>query len=267
MTVHIGTSGWQYRSWRDGFYPPKLPLKDWLVFYAGAFGCVEVNNSFYRLPKAATFAEWKREVPSDFRFAAKVSRYLTHMKRLRDPEEPVQRFLEHAKPLDGRTGPLLLQLPPTMRIDLARLEATLTQFPKRYDVALEVRHPSWFTDECKALLAEHNVALVLSDRRGKMQEPLWRTAGWGYIRLHEGNGRPHPGYRPAALREWAQRIADTWSARDDVWVFFNNDGCCCAVRDAVRFADACDRAGLPKTRVPEPDSVHLTCYSHTPHGV
>ena len=259
MTVWIGTSGWQYASWRGGLYPEKLPQRLWLEHYAQRFGCVEVNNTFYRLPERGVFEDWAHRAPSGFRFALKLSRYLTHVKRLKDPEEPVQRFLEHSEPLRANTGPLLLQLPPNMPRDDARLADTLARFPAELRVAVEFREPSWFDDSVASLLAEHGAALVLSDRGGSMQEPSpWRTASWGYIRLHEGRGTPYPCYRPRALREWAERIAGLWPD-GEVDVYFNNDPCCCAPRDAVRFAAACAAVGLRPTRVPAESDLHLTC--------
>jgi uncharacterized protein YecE (DUF72 family) len=246
----VGTSGWQYDSWRGRFYPTGLPQRSWLQHYSTRFGCVEVNNTFYNLPSAQTFARWAEQTPPDFRFALKLSRYLTHVRRLRDPEDPVGLFLERAAPLAARTGPLLLQLPPTMRRDDQRLESVLRAFPRRWRIAVEFRHRSWWCDDVAALLRRHNAALVLADRRGRPLQPLWRTADWGFVRLHEGGATPPPCYGDAALKSWVRRIDSLWPATADVYVFFNNDPRGCAVRDAVRFQAHAARAGLPASRVP-----------------
>jgi uncharacterized protein YecE (DUF72 family) len=250
MPVVIGTSGWQYKDWRGRFYPAGLALSQWLDHFATQFQTVEVNNAFYRLPEADTFRRWRDTVPADFIMAVKASRYLTHIRRLRDPKEPVQRLMSRASHLDANLGPILLQLPPNFRSDLPALEDTLRCFPAGTRVAFEPRHASWFTPSLRALLREHNAALCLSDVRGP-KGPVWRTATWGYLRLHEGRADPHPCYGRTALRSWASRIADLWEDTEDVFVYFNNDHGGCAVRDAHRFAGAAGRVGLSPTRVPD----------------
>jgi len=246
----IGTSGWQYASWRGRFYPSGLAQRCWLEHYASRFACVEVNNTFYNLPAATTFARWGEQTPADFRFVLKLSRYLTHIRRLDEPAESIALFLERAAPLAAKTGPLLLQLPPSMRCDVARLDGALAAFPRRWRVAVEFRHQSWYTEEVAALLRRHDAALCLTDRRGRPLQPLWRTASWGFVRLHEGRAAPSPCYGDAALRSWVARIAELWPGDCEVHVFFNNDPRGCAVRDAVRFAGHAGRAGLRPTRVP-----------------
>ena len=249
MPALIGTSGWQYASWRGRFYPQKLRQADWLEHYAARFQTVEVNNAFYRLPEAATFAAWARRTPADFVVAVKASRYLTHVKRLADPAQPVGRFMERAVHLGPKLGPVLVQLPPTLAADLGRLDGALRQFPAGVRVAVEFRHPSWFTDETRALLGERGAALCLADSP-RRQTPVWRTADWGYLRFHEGRASPHPCYGRKALDTWAARLADVWAVEEDVYVFFNNDPQGCAVRDAAVFGRAAGRAGLRPSRVP-----------------
>ena len=253
--MFVGTSGWQYDSWRARFYPSELPKSRWLEYYAERFQVVEVNNTFYRLPGAETFAEWARRTPGDFVVAPKVSRYLTHIKRLKEPEEPVARFLDHAGPLGAKLGPLLVQLPPNLEADAGRLEAALARFPRGLRVAVEFRHDSWFTDKVREVLAAHGAALCLADRRSRALGPEWRTAGWCYLRMHEGRASPAPCYGARALDSWARRVADGWGPAADVYVFFNNDARACAVRDAIRFARAARGHGLEPTRVPAPDEV------------
>jgi uncharacterized protein YecE (DUF72 family) len=250
MTVWTGASGWQYDSWRGPFYPQKLPQPRWLEHYAERFRVVEVNNTFYQLPPKKTFSGWRERTPDDFVFVLKCSRYLTHIKRLQDAAEPVQRFMDRAEALDGKLGPVLLQLPPNLEAEPDRLAAALDEFPSKVRVAVEFRHASWFTEEVRRLLEERDVALCLADRRSRMQNPLWRTASWGYIRLHEGRATPRPGYGRRALNSWARRVTELWGPNTDVYVFFNNDAHSCAVRDASVFAHAVARAGHEVTRTP-----------------
>jgi len=246
MAVLVGTSGWQYRDWRDVLYPQGVPQRRWLEHYAGQFSTVENNGAFYRLPKPETFADWRARTPDGFVMAVKASRYLTHIRRLRDPAEPVGRLLAALAGLGDRLGPVLLQLPPTLRADPGALDDCLAEFARQAPsagagpvrVAVEPRHDSWWTDDIRDLLTRHQAALCWADRLGRPLTPLWRTAGWGYLRFHEGAARPWPRYGAQALRTWAQRISDTWPAGADVYAYFNNDQHGAAVRDAEAFAAA-----------------------------
>ena len=249
MPVWIGTSGWQYRDWRGPFYPQELRQASWLEHYANRFRVVEVNNAFYRLPEASTFASWAERTPDDFVVVVKASRYLTHIRRLREPAEAVDRLLERARHLGPKLGPVLLQLPPTLAADHTALGETLACFPGDLRVAVEFRHESWFTEETRVLLGKHDAAFCLADSP-KRRTPEWRTASWGYVRLHEGRSSPRPCYGRAALAGWAGRLAGLFAPEEDVYAFFNNDPRGCAVRDAQRFAGAVERAGLVPTRVP-----------------
>ncbi|WP_229074135.1 DUF72 domain-containing protein [Actinoplanes sp. DH11] len=250
----IGTSGWQYRDWRPAaggdetghLYPAGLPQRLWLEHYAARFDVVEVNNAFYRLPERDTFAQWRDRTPGGFRFAVKMSRYLTHVKRLREPAEPVARFLGRAEALGDKLGPVLLQLPPTLKADLDALDETLRQFPPGVRVAVEPRHPTWFTGECRDLLGSHDAALCWADRRGRPVTPLWQTAGWVYLRLHEGGAKPWPRYGRQALRSWLGRLP----VPQEGFVFFNNDPGGAAVVDAGVLARQAARAGREVSRVP-----------------
>jgi uncharacterized protein YecE (DUF72 family) len=256
MTVLVGTSGWQYRDWRGRFYPEGLAQAKWLEHYAGQFATVESNNAFYRLPEPHTFAAWAARTPPDFVMAVKVSRFLTHVKRLRDPDEPVRRFLDHAGHLGAKLGPVLLQLPPTLKADLGALREALERFPRQVRVAVEPRHESWFSDQTRALLTDRGAALCLADSP-RRRSPVWRTSGWSYLRFHEGTATPRPCYHPKALAVWAETLAATWGGDADVYVYFNNDPGCCAVRDAARFAEAARDAGLHPTRTPAPTEVRV----------
>jgi uncharacterized protein YecE (DUF72 family) len=251
VTVIIGTSGWQYRDWRGRFYPQKLPQRLWLEHYAEFFATVESNNAFYRLPEHATFVAWRERTPPDFRWAVKASRFLTHIKRLREPEEPVARLMGRVAGLEHRLDTILLQLPPTLQADPELLRECLAQFPHGTRVAVEPRHVSWWTDEIRALLERYGAALCWADRDEEAVAPLWRTTDWSYLRFHRGieNWR----YRPETLQLWADRLAATWAPEEDVLVYFNNDPGGAATIDAVHFADAVRRAGGTPTRVPSAD--------------
>ncbi|HEX2145664.1 MAG TPA: DUF72 domain-containing protein [Glycomyces sp.] len=237
MPLFIGTSGWQYRDWRGVLYPERVPQRRWLECYAEHFAAVENNGAFYKLPGRETFAAWRERLPPGFTMAVKASRFLTHMKRLGDPAEPVERLTKAAAGLGDRLGPFLLQLPPTLRADAALLADCLDRFPKGVRVAVEPRHSSWWTDEVRTVLEERDAALCWADRGSRPVTPLWRTATWGYLRLHEGRAEPAPSYGDTALRSWCRRIAETWPASAECHVYFNNDPGGAAVRNAFRFAE------------------------------
>lgn len=237
----VGTSGWMYDDWRGRFYPRDVAKKAWLEYYAGSFPTVENNNAFYRLPGHETFETWRHAVPRGFVMAVKASRYLTHMKRLRDPVEPVRRLMRAADGLGPALGPVLVQLPPNLRGDPDRLDACLRAFPRGVRVAVEFRHPSWWTDDVRRVLEARGAALCWADRLGRPQNPLWRTADWAYLRFHEGTARPRPGYGDRALRSWLDRLAEAGSG--SAYVYFNNDQGGAAVRDADRLIQLAGRAG------------------------
>lgn len=250
MPVHIGTSGWQYADWRGRFYPEGLAQARWLGYYAARFETVEVNNAFYRLPEPSTFERWRDATPDNFVITVKASRYLTHIRRLKEPAEPVHRLLERARCLGPKLGPVLLQLPANFHLDLGALRDTLQAFPATVRVAFEPRHESWYQESVAELLSHHNAAFCLSDTPSR-RAPRWRTASWGYLRFHEGRAQPAPCYGRAALRAWADRLAARWDDEADLFVYFNNDHGGCAVRDAHRFANAVRNSGLTPTRVPD----------------
>jgi uncharacterized protein YecE (DUF72 family) len=256
VPVLVGTSGWQYAHWRGRFYPEGLGQARWLEHYADRFATVESNNAFYRLPETSTFEAWAARTPPDFVMAVKASRYLTHVRRLREPEEPVHRLLARARHLGRKLGPVLLQLPPNLQADPEALDRTLRAFPGGVRVAVEPRHGSWFSDEVRDLLSERGAALCLADSP-RRRTPLWRTAGWTYLRLHQGTATPPPCYGRRALASWAGRLAELVGPDADAYVYFNNDPAGCAVRDAGVFARAAARAGLRPTRVPAAGEVRV----------
>jgi len=257
LPLLIGTSGWQYRDWRGRFYPAGVPAARWLEHYATQFPTVENNGTFYRLASPGTFADWRSRTPDGFVMAIKASRYLTHIRRLRDPAEPVARLIGAAAGLGDRLGPVLLQLPPTMQADLPLLEACLSEFPAAARklklaeprICVEFRHQSWETDEVKEILTRRNAALCWSDRLGRPQGPLWRTADWAYLRFHEGAAAPWPRYGKQALSTWLDRIGQTWPGSAEVFAYFNNDQNAAAPADAAALEAAADRSGWPVTHV------------------
>ena len=224
--VRIGCSGWNYASWREPFYGGR-PAREWLALYARHFDTVEVNNTFYRLPKKASVATWERTAPDGFCFAVKVSRYITHIKRLRDLGEPVARFRACIEPL-RKLGPFLWQLPPNFARDDDRLRATLESLPSDERHAFEFRHETWFADDVYALLRDHGAALVLTGEREVF------TAPWTYVRFHRGVRGRRGNYSESELQEWSARIR-SWDC--DVYAYFNNDWEAFAVRNAARLKE------------------------------
>jgi len=234
--VHVGTSGYQYDHWRGVLYPEGLPRDQWLVRYAQVFAAVEVNNTFYNLPDASTFDSWREQAPPGFRFALKFSRYATHMKKLKDPREPLARFLERAGRLGARLGPILVQLPPHWHADPGRLAAFLDAAPRDVRWAVEFRDRDWLRAEVYQVLRDHGAALVIHDRLDR--HPVQVTADFVYLRYH---GEDHAsGYSPQHLAGQARRIRGFLADGLDVHAYFNNDLDGHAVanaRDLRRFLD------------------------------
>ncbi len=255
MPVLVGTSGWQYRDWRGRFYPPALPQRRWLEHHAAAFATTEVNASFYRLPAREVVASWAQRTPADYVLTMKASRFLSHVKRLREPEEPVARLMDRVDALGPRLGAVLLQLPPDLQCEPERLDACLACFPAGTRVAVEPRHESWWNADLRDVLTARGAALVWADRGGAPVVPLWRTAGWGYLRLHAGGGEAVWPYDPAVLRDWAVRLAETWDDDETAYVYTNNDPGGAALRDAVVLARLLRERGRTTTRVPSEDDV------------
>jgi uncharacterized protein YecE (DUF72 family) len=237
MGFSVGTSGWQYRDWRGRFYPARAPATSWLSLYAARFPIVEVNATFYRLPERSTFQHWRDATEATrLRFVLKCSRYLTHIRRLVAPQEPVDRLLDRAEPLGDRLVAVLVQLPPGLRADPALLDGVLEAFAGRgVQVAFEPRDPSWLDGEPLAVLRRRNAALVWTDRRGRIGA-LDQTASWGYVRFHEGRSRDGA-YGAAALSTWAARLDAAWPAPTaEVMAFFNNDHAAAAPANALMLA-------------------------------
>jgi uncharacterized protein YecE (DUF72 family) len=232
----VGCSGWTYKSWRGRFYPRDLPASRWLEFYAAHFDTVEVNNSFYRLPPRSTFEAWRAQAPSAFLFAVKASRFLTHMKRLIDPEEPLARLFSSLSGIGRRLGPVLYQLPPTLMLDLPRLDRFLRALPRRPSGTrlhvVEFRHPSWYTPETFALLTRRRVALCLHDKLGStIAEPF--AGPFVYVRFHGTSGHYHGSYPHRQLERWAHVLAEQTHAGRRVFAYFNNDPDAVATKNAL----------------------------------
>lgn len=240
--LRIGCSGWNYKAWRGAFYPADLPQAQWLRYYTQHFDTVEANSTFYRLPEGETFSAWAEQTPPGFLMAVKASRYLTHMKKLREPEAPLQRLFDRAAALGSRLGPVLYQLPGFQKFDRVRLERFLHALPERLpgrcrrkgarlQHVLEFRDPSWYVPDTFALLKEFDVALCLHDKRGAEIEvpPVGRVV---YVRFHGTSGHYAGSYGAAALNRWAHRLADDWQAGRDVFAYFNNDPDATATRNA-----------------------------------
>jgi uncharacterized protein YecE (DUF72 family) len=235
-SVWVGTSGYVFRHWRGGvFYPPGLRVQDELAWYAEQFHTVELNNPFYRVPSAETFARWRDATPADFTFAVKVNRLISHTLHLRDAAEPLGAFLAHATVLDTKLGPLLVQLPPHFQLDLPRLEAFLDSVPREHRWTVEFRHPSWQIPAVYEALGRRGVALCVPVG-GRVQPDLVTTAPFTYIRMHAG-AAPAAGFTDEQLRPWAGHVRALARSGKDVHVYFNNDREGHAVRDALRLRE------------------------------
>ena len=230
--VFIGTSGWHYKHWKGPFYPAKLPASKMLDYYAARFQTVEINNTFYRLPVESAVAAWRQGTPKDFCFAVKGSRFLTHMKKLKDPEAGIAKFFERIGPLEEKLGPIVFQLPPWWEADAPRLEAFLEALPKRRGYAFELRHPSWHSPEIRAILRRHDAAFCIFEIAGFFSG-IQLTANFTYVRLHGPGGAYQGSYPEATLREWAQRIREWRRELRAVYVYFDNDQAAYAVENAL----------------------------------
>lgn len=238
--VIVGTSGWQYDDWRGRFYPKDQPKPRWLDHYSSVFPTVEVNNSFYQLPRESAFVRWREETPPDFVVTVKANRFITHIKRLRDCAEPLELFWSRCVLLGDKLGPVLFQLPPRFGADHERLRGFVRLLPKQMRAAFEFRDPSWETDETLEILDAVGAAFVVADWPDR--EPLVRTTGgWSYVRLHKG-GKIRPGYSRRKLERWAELLRGL--GVDETYVYFNNDTGGAALRDAVALTGMLARRGV-----------------------
>ncbi|HUW19970.1 MAG TPA: DUF72 domain-containing protein [Sedimentisphaerales bacterium] len=229
--IRIGTSGWHYDHWSGRFYPPDLPKTKWFLHYAQHFDTVEVNNTFYQLPKPKSIENWRQQAPDNFLYTVKANRYITHIKRLKDSQEPLERFFEVARLLKEKLGPVLYQLPPSMHKDLDRLEAFIKLLPKKHPAVFEFRHESWFSEDTYVLLNRFNVGFCTHDLPGE-PSPRIITGDLIYVRFHGTTGRYAGNYSKPALQTWAQWIKDNLKGTRAVYVYFNNDYNAYAVNNA-----------------------------------
>jgi uncharacterized protein YecE (DUF72 family) len=241
-SARIGCSGWQYQHWRGNFYPATLPQNAWLDYYVQQFDTVEINNTFYRLPEASSFQEWRRRAPRRFEYAVKASRFLTHMKKLKDPDEPTARFFDRAQHLERAFGPVLFQLPPRWPVNLERLGRFLDALPPRHRYAIEFREPSWYAGEVLQLLESRGVALCLHDMPGSESGRLV-TGRFVYVRFHGSHGgRKYGGtYSDQMLESWAAWLANCLRDGLPIYAYFNNDAHGYAPRDAARLREKIQR--------------------------
>jgi uncharacterized protein YecE (DUF72 family) len=233
---YIGTSGWHYDHWRGRFYPPDLPKSRWLEFYARHFATVELNNSFYRLPTENAFALWRESSPQGFLYAVKVSRFITHIKRLRNAAEPLENFLSRARLLQDKLGPLLYQLPPQMPRNDAVLEAFLSLLPRGLQHVFEFRHPSWLKPPVFDLLRRYGAGFCVFSMPD-FSCPLVATANFAYIRFHGSAGLYSSNYTEEELADWAEKIVALSRDLDAVYIYFNNDAFAYAVYNALSLGE------------------------------
>jgi uncharacterized protein YecE (DUF72 family) len=220
-TVHIGTSGWQHDPFVGRFYPDGLAQSDRLSFYADAFDTVEVNNTFYQSPDPDTLRNWRRQTPDDFTFAVKANQYITHFKKLKDPDEPVQNLYQNVEPLGDKLGPILFQCPPNWHQNLDRLHSFLETLDDEHWHVFEFRDPTWLNAGTTEVLAAHDAAFCIYDF-GDQATHRTVTTDWVYVRLHGAGDAYHGRYSDAALDDWADVVADWRADGLDVFVYFNN---------------------------------------------
>jgi uncharacterized protein YecE (DUF72 family) len=229
--IRIGTSGWHYGHWERLYYPEKLPKSKWFEYYARDFDTVEINNTFYQLPKQETFKNWHKQSPANFLYAVKANRFITHIKRLKDAEETLPRFFERAELLKENLGPILYQLPPGFHKDLDRLRDFLQVLPKNRTAVFEFRHESWFSQDTYGLLDEFGVGFCIHDLVG-VPTPRVITGKVIYVRFHGTIGRYDGTYSASALKNWAEWMKDNTSQVRGVYAYFNNDSHAYAVSNA-----------------------------------
>lgn len=230
--ILVGTSGFVYDHWRGLFYPEKLAKAKWLQFYVTQFTTVEINNSFYRLPSEEAFASWRDSTPANFIFAVKASRFITHIKRLKNTAEAVELFISGAKILGDKLGPLLYQLPPNMHRNDEVLAAFLSGLPPGMKHVIEFRHESWLDKGVFEILHNYNVGFCIFDMPA-LACPVVVTADFAYVRFHGSSGLYSSCYSDEELADWARKLAKLAANLKEIYIYFNNDAEAFAVRNAV----------------------------------
>ncbi|UCG47275.1 MAG: DUF72 domain-containing protein [Phycisphaerales bacterium] len=248
-SIRIGTSGWYYDHWKKLFYPPDLPKSRWFEHYAGHFDTVEINNTFYHLPRHETIVKWHEKAPENFLYAVKANRYITHIKRLKDTSEQLKRFVEATALFKEKLGPVLYQLPPSLRKDLSLIESFVRLLPREPRAVFEFRHKSWYEQDAFEMLRRHNVAFCIHDMPGR-QSPREVTADIVYLRFHGTTGRYAGNYPESDLRAWAEWLNRRAECAKCIYVYFNNDIGGHAIRNAGQLREL-----LGLTESPSPAGV------------
>ena len=240
--IHIGTSGWHYKHWIGNFYPHGMKPKDFTSHYIQRFKTVEINNSFYKLPAASTFANWRSSVPDDFVFAVKGSRFITHMKKLKDPQQSIARFFENVNALEEKLGPILFQLPPGWSVNEERLAAFLAALPPYYRYTFEFRHHSWYSSGVLDLLRQYNAAFCIYELEWHLS-PMEVTADFVYVRLHGPEHKYSGSYSDDTLHWWAGNCINWKNEGKDVYLYFDNDQYGYAAFNAMRLQELVQQRG------------------------
>jgi uncharacterized protein YecE (DUF72 family) len=235
-TVYIGTSGWNYNHWRGPFYPKELPQKQWLAYYCERFSTVEINNSFYQLPSKSTLETWRKTVPASFTFSVKASRYITHMKKLKDPSDALTKFYNGIEILGERLGPILFQLPPGWHVNVERLESFLSMLSSDYRHTFEFRDESWFCDSVYDALEKYSAAFCIYHLEGR-ESPRKTTSDFVYLRLHGPDGAYEGSYDGRTLAGWSRMFTRWRKGRRDVYCYFDNDQNGYAAHDALKLLE------------------------------
>ena len=236
-TIYIGTSGWNYKDWRTTFYSEKLSPKEWLAYYARHFHTVEINNSFYHLPTVAVFKKWFHDTPPHFIFSVKGSRFITHMKKLKEPHEITKKFLTHVSYLKEKLGPILFQLPPRWKVNRERLASFINALPQKGRYVFEFRDNSWFTDAVFMLLEKNNIAFCVHDMMGSSC-PSLMTGSFAYMRFHGTLLKYDGKYSHDQLMKWRSFIQECHK-KGDVYIYFNNDTHGYAIQNAQEMKVLC----------------------------
>ncbi len=220
--IWIGTSGWHYPHWKGAFYPSGMQPRDYMNHYLQYFRIVEINNSFYRLPSPETFAAWRTSVPDDFIFSLKASRFITHMKKLKDPAQSLERFMHNAGFLEEKLGPVLFQLPPSWKLNLERLREFLEVLPSWHRYTFEFRHPGWYDERVYDLLKQYNISFCIYELARHLS-PVQLTSDIVYVRLHGPGDKYEGSYPDHILQEWAHQAREWRAQGREVYIYFDND--------------------------------------------
>jgi uncharacterized protein YecE (DUF72 family) len=232
--LFIGTCGWNYKHWKENFYPKDIPQKSWLNFYSEKFNTVEINSSFYHLPKEKTFENWKKSVGKNFIYSVKASRYITHMKKLHDSEESVKTFLDRTKILNGKLGSILFQLPPYLQFDYDKLKNFLAILPRKNKITIEFRHKSWWNEDTYKLLEKYNIAFCIYEL-GEKVSPQKITADFAYIRLHGPGAKYKGNYHNQTFKKWIKKFK-SWKVKE-IYCYFDNDEKGFAAKNALKLKE------------------------------